>query len=245
MRGKSIVIGVSLCMLGACGTGPLDAVELDLVAHWTFDEGVADKVRDWSPNHFDGSIHGSTWSWLSEGRFGKALHLEQGDYVTVDNFPSATSSWTVSVWVQVASGDIGKGEMTVISTEDVFKGGWEMNLTTPSETESQYHFGFYPGSGNTYDHTECANCIKPDQWQHVTAVVDGSARTLTIYLEDAPQTPASIREVILPGVPTLYMGCWSTKDPARLLVASLDDISLWSRALRPEEIATLTRAPAP
>jgi hypothetical protein len=248
ITGRSVVVGLALCALGACGTGPIDAVELDLVAHWTFDEGVADKVRDRSPNQLDGSIHGSTWSWISEGRFDKALHLEQGDYVTVDDFPNATSSWTVSVWVQVASRDIGKGEMTVISTEDVFKGGWEMNLTTSSDTvpaTEQYHFGFYPGSGSTYDHTECADCLKPDEWQHVTAVVDGSARKLTIYLGDEPQTPVSIREVILPGVPTLYMGCWSTKDPARLLVASLDDISLWSRALRPEEIATLTRAPAP
>jgi len=234
-----------LCLAAGCGTGPLDAVELDMVAHWTFDEGMGSRVLDSSPNHFDGALNGSTWSWLPQGRFGAALHLEQGDYVTVDNFPSATRSWTVSVWIQIASQNVGMGEMTVISTEEVFVGGWEMNLTSTSASESQYHFGFHVGPGPVdYDHSECVNCIQTDTWQHVTTVVDGSAKTLTLYLEGVPQAPASLRQTILPGVSTLYMGRWATSDPARLLTGSLDDISIWNRALRADEIAALTRAPA-
>lgn len=250
MNVRQMVMGVALCGLGGCGTGPLDAVDLDLVAHWTFDEGRGDKVRDSSPNHFDGAINGSTWSWVSQGRFGAALHLEQGDYVSVDHFPNATRGWTVSAWVWIASQDVSKGDMTLVSTEDVYKGGWElnvMNLATPSGTEEpQYHFGFYVGPGPLdYAHVECVDCIQSDTWKHLTAVVDGSAKTLTMYLDDVAQAPVSVRQAISPGVPTLYMGRWATTDPARLLVASLDDISLWNRALRPDEVAALTHAPAP
>jgi hypothetical protein len=245
MRASGMLIAM-LCSLAGCGSGPLDAVALDLVAHWTFDEGMGGKVRDSSPNQRDGIINGGTWSWVPQGRFGAGLHLEQGDYVSVDNFPDATRGWTVSVWVQVASQNVGTiGEVTVISTEDVFKGGWEMNLTSSSDTE-QYHFGFWAGPGPAdYAHCECANCIQPDKWQHVVAVVDGASKTVAIYLDGVWQAQASVRQPIAAGVPTLYMGRWATTDPARLFAGSLDDISIWNRPLRPDEIASLTRAPAP
>lgn len=249
MNTQRMTMGAALCLLCACGTGPIDAVDLDLVAHWTFDEGRGDKVRDSSPNHFDGTINGSTWSWVPNARFNAGLHLEQGDYLTVDNFPNATRSWTVSAWIWIASQDADKGDMTIVSTEDVYKGGWELNimvLSTADGTGPQYHFGYYVGPGPVdYDHSECAGFIKMDSWQHVTAVLDGSAKTLTMYLGDVAQPPVTIRQVISPGVPTLYMGRWATTDPARLLVGSLDDISLWNRALGPEEVAALTRSPAP
>lgn len=236
----------ALCSLAGCGSGPLDAVALDLVAHWTFDEGMGAKVRDSSPNQLDGAINGSTWSWVPQGRFGAGLHLEQGDYVAVDNFPNATRGWTVSAWIRVASQNVGMGEVTVISTEDVFKGGWEMNLTSTSDTESQYHFGFWAGpSPADYAHCECSNCVRPDTWQHVAAVVDGASKTVAIYLDGVWQAQAGIRQPISVGVPTLYMGRWATTDPARLFVGSLDDISLWNRPLRADEIAVLTQAPAP
>jgi len=234
-------------LLSACGSGAIDAVGLapgglsqGLVAHWTFDEGADSVVHDSSGNSHDGNINGSNWSWLSQGRFGGALHLEQGDYVAVDNFPYATPAWTVSAWVRIASKDVDTGDATVISTEDVYRGGWEMNLTAPSA----YHFGFWTGPGTyTWAHYECANCIQGDRWQHVAAVVDGAAGTLSFYLDGIFQARVQVPQAILPGVSTLYMGRWATTDPARLLVGSLDDIAIWSRALVSEEIAQLTQAP--
>lgn len=242
-----LVVMQLLAMVGgaACGKGDVDAVSMALVAHWTFDEGSGNQVRDSSPDHHDGTINGATWSWVS-GQFGSALHLEQGDYVEVDAFPDATRGFTVSAWVQVASKNVGMGEVTVISTEDVFKGGWEMNLTSTTSEESQYHFGFWEGPNQPdYAHCECPNCIVPDRWQHVAAVVDGDALTLSIYFDGAFVARATVRQPIQPGVPTLYMGRWATSDPARLLIGSLDDISLWRRPLEPDEVAALARAALP
>jgi hypothetical protein len=233
---------VAMAILPACGNGDVNAIGLALVAHWSFDENNGSKVMDSSRDHHDGTINGSTWSWVPQGKFGSALHLGQGDYVEVADFSNATSSWTVSAWVQIASENVGMGEVTVVSTEDVFKGGWEMNLTSETSS-SQYHFGYYVGpSQSDYDHCECPNCVQPDRWQNVAAVVDGQALTLSIYLDGAFVARATVRQPIKPGVPTLYMGRWATDDPARLFTGSLDDISIWNRALRPEEIAILSRA---
>jgi hypothetical protein len=245
-RAAELCLGV--CLLSGCGSGGVDAValapgglETDLVAHWSFDEGSGDSVHDSSSNHRDGTLHGSTWSWLSQGRFGQALHLEQGDDVTVDNFPNASSGWTVSVWAQIADTDIGADGRTVLSTEDVFKGGWEINLMAPAS----YHFGFWVGPGPDWDHFECVNCIHPNHWQHLVAVVDASASTLAFYLDGVLQIRQSILRPISPGVSTLYMGRWATTSPARLLAGSLDDIAIWARPLVGSEVAALTRAPAP
>jgi hypothetical protein len=236
--------------LGGCGTGPIDAFGLasdalsaDLVAHWSFDEGTGSMVGDSSGHAYHGVLNGTSWSWLPEGRFSAALHLEQGDYVMVDNFPNATPGWTVAVWVRFSAQNVAVGEVTVLSTENVFKGGWEINLT---DTERTYHFGFFRGpNASDYTYCNCDGCIRPDEWQHLAAVVDGAAGTLAFYLDGVLQTQQAIPQSILPGVPTLYMGRWATKDPPRLFVGSLDDVGIWSRALPAEEVVRLTQAPAP
>jgi hypothetical protein len=251
-RCSCTVVGLVMGLIAGCGDGPIDAVGLvpgslstDLVAHWTFDDGTGALVRDSSGKGHDGTINGSTSSWLEQGRFAGALHLEQGDYVAVDNFPNATAGWTVATWVRLASEDVGIGEVTVISTEDVFKGGWEVNLTA-LDADLHYHFGFWSGPGS-YDYTsfDCKRCLVPDRWQHLTAVVDGDALTLAFYLDGVLKTRRSIPQAISPGVSTLYMGRWATTDPARLLAGSLDDTAIWSRPLVSAEIALLVRAPVP
>lgn len=255
MKGRpSHVVGLAVVAVGlfpACGSGAIDAVGLapgglsqGLVAHWTFDEGADSVVHDLSGNSHDGNINGSNWSWLAQGRFGAALHFEQGDYVAVDSFPNATEGWTVSAWVQIASKDVGMGDATVISTEDVFQGGWEMNLNA-QPTNLQYDFGYWTGPGQ-FDYRayyECKNCIHPDHWQHVAAVVDGAVGTLAFYLDGMFQARVQVPQAILPGVSTLYMGRWATTDPARLLAGSIDDIAIWSRALVSEEIGLVAQSP--
>jgi hypothetical protein len=248
------VVGLAAVVVGlssACGSGAIDAVGLapgglsqGLVAHWTFDEGADSVVHDSSGNSHDGNINGSSWTWLAQGRFGAALHLAQGDYVAVDSFPYATEGWTVSAWVRIASKDVGMGDATMISTEDVFHGGWEMNLNA-QPTNLQYDFGYWTGPG-PYDYSaydECKNCIDPDHWQHVAAVADGAAGTLSFYLDGLLHDRHQVPKAISPGVSTLYMGRWATTDPARLLAGSLDDIAIWSRALVSEEIGLLAQAP--
>lgn len=251
-RGLPALILATAASLSGCGTGPIDAfsplpdaLSPGLVAHWSFDEAAGSTVADSSGNGLNGVLNGSTWSWLpqGQGRFGAALHLRQGDYVTVDNFLHATAGWTVAVWVRFATQSPAVGEVTVLSTEDVFKGGWEINLV---DRDLTYHFGFFRGPDSSdYTHYNCTGCVHPDEWQHLAAVVDGAAGTMAFYLDGVLQRLQPIPQPILPGVATLYMGRWATRDPARLFVGSLDDVAIWSRPLLAAEIVRLTQAPAP
>jgi len=236
--------------LSGCNAGPLDVGRLPdgslrdgLVAHWTLDEGAGDVVRDHSGNRHDGTLAGATWT---SGQFGDALHFVAGNQVTVPAFQNATASWTVSLWVRIAAAEVISDYVTLVSTEIPFTGGWEGNAIFDSNTP-RYHFGYWVGPAQSdYDYAEC-DCFATDRWVHVAAVVDDATKSLTLYVDGKLIKTVTTRDLIRTGSPILYMGSWSDPDhnAPRLLTGALDDVAVWSRALVAQEIAALTRDPAP
>lgn len=233
-------------LASGCSAGPIDAIDLapdslrnGLVAHWSFDDGAGDVLSDRSGNRRDGAITGATWI---AGRFGGALHFGGDGAVTVPSFPVATASYSVAGWIRPPAGDFGDTLLTMISTELVFAGGWEMNAKlTPADT--QYHFGYWIGPGDSdYVYYPCA-CVTADTWTHLAAVVDGAAGQLSFYRDGVLQGRSPATRAILPGTATLYMGRWDMT--GRLLTGDLDDFAIYNRALVAGEVAQLAGAPAP
>src|SRR5450755_273340 len=106
---RSAVLAVcSLFALSACSADHLQAVELDaqtlsrqLLAHWPFDDGSGTVAHDDSGNARDGQLTGGTW--LTDGQFAGALHVDDAEYVSVQRFPDVASGFTVSAWVRLTS----------------------------------------------------------------------------------------------------------------------------------------------
>jgi hypothetical protein len=237
----------------ACGATPLNGVTVDpqslatdLVAHWSFDEGNGMVVGDHSGNGHDGQLTGGTW--IGGGRFGGALELASGDYVAVSNFPQATPNWTVSVWTQASAAQLATDSNatdtgTILSTEDVFMGGWQLHLDDRlgfRRYDAAYFFGATPMDYSAYVTVEC-QCIVENQWVHLTAVFDDDAGQLTLYQDEAVVDSMNMPKPIQAGDSTLYMGRWNSA--GRFLAADLDDFAIWSRALSPGEIAVLSQQP--
>jgi hypothetical protein len=233
-----------------CGSAPLDAVVIDpagltrdLVAHWTFDEGTGNTVGDHTGNGHDGALTGGTW--LASGQFGGALTLGPNDHVAVSSFPQATASWTVSVWTRSSASGLAASTIdfsTIISTEIVFAGGWQVHLDNRSASGHQQRFDAAYWAGTTVDDyvvVSCA-CIEPDQWIHLTVVWDGDLSTMTLYRDDQIVSQVAMPSPILSGDTTLYMGTWSGQG-ARPFLGDIDDFAVWSRALQGPEIAILAR----
>jgi hypothetical protein len=237
--------------LAGCGSAPLDAVTIDprsladgLVAHWTFDEGTGAVVGDHSGNGHHGQLTGGTW--ITEGRFGGALDLVTGNFVTVPGFPQATVDWTVSAWIWTSAYHLTMGTTedweSIITTENVFSGGWQLQLENRPASQ-RYHAASWAGSTVTdYVVVYCA-CIEVGSWLHLTAVFDGTARELRFYRDDRLVDRQAMPMPILPGDSTLYMGRWNM--PGRHLAATIDDVAIWSRVLEPAELAVLSRQPPP
>ena len=242
----AVVAGL-LILLAACGNAPLDAVTLDpkslttdLVAHWTFDEGTGTVVGDHSGNQHDGTLTGGTW--ISTGRFGGALRLGHGDYVKVTGFPQATPNWTASVWTRSSAAQIqtetSEGE-TILSTENARAGGWQVHLDNRPGF-NRFDAAYWAGSPDDYIVVFC-NCVETDRWIHLTAVFDNTAKTLTLYQNATVVGQDALPTPIQAGDTTLYMGTWNML--TRFFTADIDDFAIWSRALGPAEISSLSSQP--
>lgn len=243
--------------LAACGATPLEAVvdprslSNGLVAHWSFDEGSGTTVGDHSGNGHDGVLTGGTWT--TAGRFGGGLQLALGDYVTVSNFPQATSNWTFSVWIQMSAaqlaaemttGDMGTGDYgTIFSTEIALAGGYQLQLDE-RPGENRFRAAYWEGTTSTGEYVvDNCQCVVTDRWIHLTAVFDDDARAFTLYEGNDAVVEMPMPTPIEPGDSTLYMGTWSMQQ--RFLAADLDDFAVWSRALSAGEVAVLSQQPPP
>jgi hypothetical protein len=246
LRAAALIAPLLACV--GCGSAPLDLVTIDpesvknqLVAHWAFDEGTGATVGDSSGNGHDGVLSGE--SWVTAGRFGGALSLASGNSVAVAGFPPATASWTVSVWTRVSTTDLAADAVdltTLISTETVFVGGWQMQLDNRpgyQVFDAAYHVG--PGDSD-YVVAVC-RCIAPDRWIHLTAVWDGVNDKLTLYRDADAVDEKPMPVHILMGETTLLMGKWSMV--GRYFVGQIDDVAIWSRALNAAEIRFLSTSP--
>jgi hypothetical protein len=243
-------VGLLLIALPACGTAPLEAVVIDprslatgLVAHWTFDDGAGVVVKDNSGNGHDGQLTGGTW--IEQGQFGGALELAYGDTVTVPNFPQATENWTVSTWIRASEAQLNADTAdisTILSTELVFAGGWQLHLDNRSGYQ-RFDAAYWAGSqANDYVVVYCS-CIMSDEWTHLTAVFDYDAETLTLYQGLTAADRVTLPAAILTGDSTLYMGTWNQGE--RFLAADVDDFAIWSRALSAAEIVAVSQQSFP
>lgn len=252
MTARLMTVLLGCLTLGACQAGPLDAVTLDpasltagLVAHWSFDDGAGTVVLDQSRNGHDGQLTGAVWS--PDGRFGGALELSEGAFVTVPNFPQATAGWTVSLWIRMSAEQLALGKakndwLTIISTEIAFAGGWQLHVDNRTGFD-RFDVAYWAGSTvNDYVVASC-KCIDVGQWIHLTAVFDGTAGEVIFYRDDAPIDRRAMPMPILPGDPTLYIGTWNMRN--RYLSAGIDDVAIWSRALDRGELGVLSRQAAP
>jgi hypothetical protein len=212
-----------------------------LVAHWTLDPIDQAVAEDHSGNEHHGQVSGGTW--ISDGRFAGGLRLARGDSVTVTSFPDAAPNFTVAFWIRLSAEQLAMNDDTwvaIVGAENFFAGGWQVNIDNRL-TQPRFDFAYWSPPLEAYVFVEC-ECVENDRWMHLAAVVDVEADRATLYVDGSIGDQETRPSDIPPGDSTLYVGRWNMD--GRLLSADLDDIAVWSRALRPSEISALqTRSP--
>ena len=271
---RAILAALALVGTNACGTAPLDVVNLPtradggpnpgsdatpvadrllpprtsgLVAHWSFDEGIGIVAHDDSGNGYHGHLVGGRW--VPTGRFGGALALLPGDYVAVNGFQDATAGWTVSVWARFAPGETHGPWGAIVSTELPGEGGWMVYLEGDVPYElPRLNFDFARPNQNLV-WVGCCSALQSDVWYHVTVVADAFAGSVTIYDGTSPEATTRLLSTLPPGDPTLFMGTWRPLDIDPTLggwfSGTIDDVSIFSRALDSTEVAALDLSPPP
>jgi hypothetical protein len=245
-------VAVLVIAFGGCDSRPLDAIAIDpssltrgLVAHWSFDETSGATASDSSGNGHDGLVTGGTWT--SAGRFGGALTLSSGAFVSVANFPQAAASWTVSLWTRSSAASLATNTTdfsTIISNENQYSGGWEIHLDNRPSYQ-RFDAAYWAGRAMDDFVRVFCRCIQPDRWIHLTTVWDGEVtNTMTFFVDGRAVDQALMPGRILTGDATLHIGTWN--QGGRFFTGDVDDFAIWSRALAPPEIETLARqSPGP
>jgi hypothetical protein len=126
---------------------------------------------------------------------------------------------------------------TVLSTEIVMGGGWEVDILPDDPTFASLQFAFWVPSSYTYSTATCVACLEFGSWTHFVAVVDGAALTATIFHDGLEDKSTQVLGPFTTGLSHLWLGRWETT--GRQLVGVLDEVAIFDRTLSAAEVTQL------
>jgi hypothetical protein len=194
---------------------------------------------DATTNARNGTITGGA-TWVA-GVTGNALNFDgSNDIVSVPGAVPATSmgSFTVSTWVKFNNLGTVTNYSTLISNNNGAWNvkGWQIKVTKVSPA-TNYTVGFYLWSGTQTGSAWLSTLIPPNQWAHVSFVVDRNAGTIKGYLNGI----ASINGTIPAGF-TNADTALGTQVGSTTFAGQLDDVRVDDYALNPDQMAAVVGA---
>ena len=202
--------------------------------YWTF-SSLADVTKEGASNT-NCTLNGNA-TYTADGKFGGGLLLDgSGDFVscgssTLTNLPIGNSNYTISVWVKSAAlntgGYIGWGEYGSNNRVNAFR--------TNNDGIQNYWWG------NDLIHSSPALNLL-NQWHH--AVVNYNGTTRTIYFDGAllkTDTPGAT----LNSTTSNFAIGRTAPMYVEFFNGTLDDLSIWNRALTLNEITYLYNSGIP
>ena len=248
------------------GNPDQDSITYDLTSrleyHFRLDETSGQTVNDSSTTLRHGHVFSTTNAMWTEGKVGNGLYVNGTQYSayvafpwpagadSCDNIPAITGDLTVSAWVRF---DSFTDAIYTLSNVAVMHGsaggvdgGWglgSINLcgaTTAGMTIT--------APGGTMRVNRCGvTTLETATWYHLAGVYDANDRTLDVYLngvKDSGALSAGSSAIpnglnAPPSAVCLYLAAASNQQ--QLLVGTLDEVRVYSRALTPAEIAELYR----
>ena len=202
-----------------------------VVAVWLLDEGSGDTIKDSSGNENDGTIEVGT-EWV-DGKFGKALHFDVGDTISVPTSESldVTEAMTLAVWFKLDN----KGVAAEALRKQV---AYLLAITKESDgapvngaaqillwSGGQWKPSWAPGE------TE----LEPGEWIHVAGTYDGEV--LKLYVNGKVETSTEFAGTIDTSAEPFCIGTCSG-DPYE---GAMDEIVMFNRGLEETEIRSLMR----
>ncbi|MDP3723084.1 MAG: LamG domain-containing protein [Candidatus Omnitrophota bacterium] len=213
-----------------------------LLSYWKLDEGGGTSVRDAVSVNDGTATNGPTWT--TSGKLGKALSFDgTNDYVSLSpsSFPSGATPRTVSVWLKTATvaDQLIFSYGTVANTQE-----WQLFVGTGTGCGVE-------GGGNalgtiTLGTSGAGNgvcgvqTVTDNVWHHVVGVYDGT--TIKIYIDGVLKNSGPRTSNL--GLSYATIGGGYPNAPGYYFNGTIDEVSLWSKALSAAEITDLYNAGA-
>ncbi len=150
-------------------------------------------------------------------------------YISFGNLPIFNSqNLTMSAWVRPTTLS---GTQTILAKELSYK------YRLPGSAANAVLYGA-AGAGWTYTASYAAPAITTSSWSHVVMVIDGATSTIYGYVNGVQVGTGAITAATAYSSASLTAGSYTTP-PAEVFNGRIDDLRFYSRALSPDEVATL------
>jgi glucose/arabinose dehydrogenase len=206
-------------------------VSPDLVAAYSFDEGIGSTVQDASGHGNDGTVQGSTWR--PDGRFGGALEFTGGDVVLVPDSASLdlTTGMTLEAWVRPTQGG-------AVWKDVIYKSNDAYYLEGASPSAG------VPATGGTFASSPLVSnqgALPLNTWSHLAATYDGT--TLRLFVNGTQVASRPETGPIEVSSDPLTIGGDGTF--GQFFVGLIDDVRVYDDALDANAIQTDMVVPVP
>ena len=212
-------------------TAQVTPISSKLVAHWRFDEGYGTTAYNsgFGGSDLVGTLGAGTSAptWTNEGRVGKALSFDGGDYVQLTSsslsFTQNTGSMTASAWVNINS--LSGSDKIIFAVRDSGSVNWQIGKTTTSDSGKIRYY-----NGTSYDSN---SQISVNQWAYVAVTVDGPGNSAKIYLNGKLDSTFSTNFGSDDGGNLFTIG---SVLGSFFWPGLIDEVKIYNTALTPEEI---------
>ena len=191
------------------------AAEKGLAAHYVFDERADGRIRDVSGRGHHGENHGAEFL---DGASGRALHFQDGDYVSLGDPPGLKFDNSVSIVVWVYFTTVPRKDHSLIVGRAPHGFGLCEHVMAP------YALWYATGWERDY----CSYMISRHEWHHVAATFDGSV--MKLYVDGRSvrtKDPTTVKKVDNRG--EFRIGGYHFE-------GVLGEVRVYSRALAAEEV---------
>lgn len=235
----AVVLSVprDLMRVEAAGQLPPSPV-VGLVAHWPLDEGAGPLTEDVAGGYTATLSNGAAWA---PGRFGPGVALDGIEgYIAPPIIDVPGSAITLAAWVRV-TGLSGRSDQHIISksTGSSRQGRyWALGIV---RTGKRYQLSFnLRAGGSTTTLNASSGQVPVDAWFHAAATYDGSM--MRLYL-DGVEVGRVAKAGAIAGSPIVPADIGRSPDGSGHLRGAVDEVRIYSRALRADEVIAVMEDP--
>jgi len=209
-------------------TGPAQAADPDLVAHWKLDDGSGTIAVDSSGNGNDGTFVGEP-QWVA-GKLGGALDFDgNSEYVDCgnDEIFGITDAFSLTIWINWRT-------PTVTWQTVIAKGDNTWRIARGGDTQTM-DFGFDDGTRGWAAARTASDCPL-NEWHHVAATID-KIEGAKIYLDGVLEgTNPDTGGISSGGTNYPVLIGENAQATGRYWVGLIDDVRVYKRVLAESEI---------